>query len=334
MRTSTRLAAALAASTILLTGCTAMPGGEVAALPSVEPASGPGWAGTSDRSAGAPEIAPAPVPAPGGGSVLPYTTGVERQIARTASMTVVVDDVEGSAERVHAVAQALDGWVTHESLGLSADAAGSGRVVPAGSWVTLSVPASRLDEAITQVAGLGTVLSRQSSAEDVTDVVVDVDARIASLEASVARLQDLMGRAGSVADIAAVERELASRQADLEALRSQRVRLSGAVERSTLTVALVTPAESTSTNPLQTGWSRGWAAFLESVALVITVVGALLPFALLGALVALPVVLWLRARRRRARAATPDAAPPDVNEAATDEEPDAADSAAGLSDRT
>ena len=294
MSTTTRLLAALAATTILLTGCSA------ASTPAIEPASAPAPAmpapaGGQSFDAGRAESASDAA----GGGVIGYTTGQERMVARTASLTLVVDDVKATGERIRAMAATLDGWVANESLTLtSAD----GRSMPtAGSWISLSVPASRLDDAIARVGELGTVRDRQASAQDVTDVVVDLDARIKSLEASVARLQELVGRSGSVADIAAVERELATRQADLEAMKSQRLHYAGIVERSTLTIALLTPTQSTSTNPIQTGWSRGWAAFLESVAIIITVVAALLPFALLAALIAVPIVLVLRARRRRAR---------------------------------
>ncbi|HHU38710.1 MAG TPA: DUF4349 domain-containing protein [Propionibacterium sp.] len=291
MDTTTRLLAGLATATILLTGCSASGWNVEPALP--EPAAAPAGGGVAaDRAESG--------SAPAGGQTdrgVPYTTGTERQIARTASLTLVVDDVSATAERIRALTATLDGWVAGESLAL--DPGDGARTMPAGSYLTLSVPASRLDDAIRQVGELGTVRDRNATAEDVTDVVVDLDARIRSLEASVNRLQDLVGRAGSVADIAAVERELSARQADLEAMKSQRLRLAGAVERSTLTVALLTPTQSTTTNPIQTGWSQGWNAFLRSVAALITFVAAVLPFALFFGLIALPV--WLVVRRRRTR---------------------------------
>ena len=290
------LTAALGVSLLLLTGCSAAstPDGTTTEVAPAGPASGP-----AGGRAGAP-VAPAPAQDAGGPVSVPYTTGSGRQIARTTSLTLVVEDVRGTADRIRGVAQALDGWVAQESLQLELGG-GTDGIKPSGSWLTLSVPASRLDAATDQVAALGTVRHRGASAQDLTDTVVDLDARIRSLEASVARLQELVGRAGSVADIAAVERELANRQSELESLTAQRLRLAGAVERATLTVSLLTPAQSTTTNPIQTGWARGWAAFLESVAVLVTVVGAVLPYVLVLALVGLPLAWWWR-RRRSARA--------------------------------
>lgn len=297
------LAATAMAATLALTGCSgatqSMPGGPVVAP---EPAALPGGDGSGAASDGR-EVAPA---AGGGqGAQNPYATGAERQIARTASLTLVVDDVPGTADRIRGIAESLDGWVANESLLLDDDQVRSSL---SGSWVYISVPASRLDQATEQVAALGIVRNRGTSSQDVTDAVVDLDARIRSLEASVTRLQELVGRAGSVADIAAVERELSARQAELESLKSQRLQLAGAVERATLGVSLLTPTQSTTTNPLQTGWARGWAAFLESVAVLITVVGAVLPFAALAAVIVVPLLWWRRRRavRRSARSADAD----------------------------
>lgn len=292
-RVGHRVAAALAVlttSVVLLTGCGSGGSTSVSSQPAVAP--GPAQVGAPEGNVGAPrQVEPA---ADKAGT--PLTVGAGRQIARTASLTLVVQDVRATADQIRGVAQSLEGWVAYESL--QVDAQASDASLPSGSLVTISVPASRLDAATERVAALGVVRNRGTSAEDVTQVVVDVDARIRSLEASVARLQELVGRAGSVADIAAVERELSNRQAELESLKSQRLQLAGAVERSTLTVSLLTPTQSTTTNPLQTGWARGWTAFLESVAILVTVVAAVLPFAAVAALVVVPIVWW----RRRASA--------------------------------
>lgn len=284
------IAAAVVSLLLLLTGCSAT-GEGLGSAPVAAP-----LPGAARDEAGA-------APASGEGGPVPYAEGSERMVARSANLTLVVDDLTGAAARIRGIAEAMDGWVANESLALD----GPDASVAGGSWLSISVPASRLDEATDQVAALGTVRTRGATADDVTEAVVDTDARIRSLEASVTRLEELVGRAGSVADIAAVERELADRQAQLEALKAQRLQLAGAVERATLSVSLLTPTQSSATNPVQTGWARGWAAFLDSVSVLITVVAALLPFLLVAALIAVPVLVWRRRRRVRAAAAvTPE----------------------------
>lgn len=300
MRTS-HIVAALVASAVLLSGCGAgssvsAPMPDIAVKPGAAPAGGSAGVPTRDGA----EVAPKP---PTDAAGVPYTAGDQRYVARSASLTMVVTDVHAAATQVRDIATKMSGWVASESLSLGAERNTYPYPYPSsGSWLTISVPTSRLDEAATAVEGIGTVRQRTASADDMTQTVVDTDARIRSLEASVTRLQELVERAGSVADIAAVERELSTRQADLEAMKSQRLYLSGLVERATLTVSLLTPDQSSTTNPVQTGLARGWAVFLESISVLIMVVAALLPFLLVGALIAVPLALWLRARSRRARA--------------------------------
>lgn len=270
----------LAVTGVLLSGCSA---------PSL---SVPELSGA--RSQGA--VAPAAAPADGGaasdratpGEAGSLATGVERQVVRTASLTLVVPDVLAGADRARSLADGLDGWVASESLAVGAQRG--------PSTVVLSVPASRLSDAVLRAGELGTIAHRGTTADDVTDTLVDLDARRRVLEASIARIEALMARAGSVTEIAQVERELSQRQAELESLRAKQQRLEGKVERATLTLTLQTPAESVAVHPVLHGLQGGLDAFLASVVLVLTVVGALLPWAVLGAL-ALVGVRWLRRRR-------------------------------------
>lgn len=270
--------ACLAVAGVLLSGCSG---------PSL---SVPGFSGSSPQGAAAPATAPGDRAAPDEAG--PLASGVERQVVRAATLTLVVPDVLAAADRARALADALDGWVASESLAVGAQRG--------PSTVVLSVPSSRLGDAVLRAGELGTVAHRGTTADDVTDTLVDMDARRRVLEASIARIEALMARAGSVAEIAQVERELSQRQAELESLRAKQQRLEGRVERATLTLTLQTPAESVAVNPVLHGLRGGLDAFLASVVLVLTVLGALLPWAALVALVALGV-RWL-VRRRTPRA--------------------------------
>ncbi|MDO5533445.1 MAG: DUF4349 domain-containing protein [Propionibacteriaceae bacterium] len=310
MSISTRIIAALVSLAFLLTGCSA----SGLDLPS-------GLPGVTDETRSDPEVAAAPQAgaATDGAAVTDESTPLAgdtgRMIARTMALTLVVDDIPDAARQVREVAASLEGWVSHESLSL--DEAGAPR---GSSEISISVPASQLEAAAERLGALGTVRNRETSAQDVTQSVVDTDARIRMLEASITRLEDLMSRAGSVSDIAAVESELTSRQAEVESLKAQRLQLAGQVERSTVSVRLLMPKQSTSTNPIESGWSRGWEAFVQSVALLVTLAAGLLPFALVAALVIVPILWWRRKRRAKASAplaqesavsASPDAAPSD-----------------------
>lgn len=244
------------------------------------------------------ESVPNAAPEDSGGS------SADRKIARTASLTVVVDDVTAAADQIRSIASTLAGTVTSESLQIDRT---SERWPGSGSTVVVSVPAAGLDKAIDLLASVGTVEGRSVESVDVTDSVVDTEARIATLRASIKRLQDLMERAGSVADIAAVEMELTNRQSDLESMLAQQKSLNGMVESSTVTISLVTRSEVTPTvvTGFLPGLQAGWQGLILATQAGLTVLGMLLPFLAVLAAVVTPLVWWRRSRKAaRARASS------------------------------
>jgi len=222
----------------------------------------------------------------------------DAMIARTASIYLVVDDAVQATQGLHDAATSLQGIVTNETVSLPSDA--DGRRGTAS--VTLRVPADSLDAALTQIAALGKVTDRQITAEDVTSQVVDVDSRVTTMRESIARLQELMKQSGSVADIASVEAQLTQRQADLEALLAQQKSLSQRVATATITVSVRTV--STTEQPPSTGFfgslKAGWNALLQAGRVAIVVIGTLLPWLVLAAIIVVPILLVRRHRRRTA----------------------------------
>jgi hypothetical protein len=103
---------------------------------------------------------------------------------------------------------------------------------------TLRVPANRLDALMDSVAVLGRVETRTVSATDVTEQVVDAEARLAALRASRDRLRQLLERASTVQDVITVERELARVQGELESLEGRLTALRGQVSMSELSARL------------------------------------------------------------------------------------------------
>ena len=154
-----------------------------------------------------------------------------RLLVRQADIGVEVEKPDAASERVVALAPALGGYV--ESSGPGGDP-----IARDDRRVTLRVPSTTLDAAMDSVARLGHVVSRSRSAEDVTDDVVDLDARVTSLRASRDRLRQLLDRATSVSEVLTVERELARAQAELDSLEARLTRARGEVTLARLSVSL------------------------------------------------------------------------------------------------
>ena len=240
-------------------------------------------------------------------------TAQSEHMARNAMLALKVKSIGNAAAAVRSISATHDGVVLSENIGGS-----NGEIVPLDDparvtattygEITISVPADRLDRALTDLSGVGTVLRRETNSENVHDQYVDTESRVKTMRASVDRVRALMARATDIAQIVTLEAELSRRQADLEALESQLASLQDRVARSPIRIGLTTDTGVIADDPgtgFLAGLKGGWEAFTASVVVLLTALGAVLPFALAAAVVGLPV--WWGLRRRRAP--QPPAAP-------------------------
>lgn len=231
-----------------------------------------------------------------------------RMIAREASMYIAVDDVEAAAVQVRTAVTAAQGWVVSEEL--------NPRTEGNEGWANLvvSVPSTALDPSMASLEGIGEVTARTVTSVDVTQDYVDVAARLETMESSVTRVRGLLEDATSIRDIVELETELASREADLDALKARLQSLESDVSHSTITVVLresrdaieAAAASDTDRRGFLWGLERGWQAFVSTGAAALTALGAALPF--LGVAILVGVPLWA-VRRNRGRSDQPGAAP-------------------------
>ena len=223
----------------------------------------------------------------------------DRKLARQANIALTVADVDAAAAKVRAIAAAARGMVLAEAISSEPESPDLGGF----STITISVPTGALDETLDRLAAVGEVHSRNTSTEDVTAQYVDTESRVKTMQASVERVRALMGEATRLADIVSLEAELSRRQADLESLQTQLAALEDAVELAPIEVALSTDETALEDRDDDTGFlaglAAGWDAFTTSVTVLLTALGALLPFAVLAALVGVPLIVWLRRRGTR-----------------------------------
>lgn len=255
-------------------------------------AAAPGQADTLAAPAAPPQMKGADPDAP----TQPLDT--ERAVVRTASLGIEAADVPKAVAQVRAIAQTAQGLVAEES-----------QYSGSGASVTVRVPAPALDRVMDEVSALGTVTQRRSQATDVTDQMVDLDARVASQQASVDRIRALLARAESIGDIASIESQLSQREGELDSLKNRLAALKGKVALSTLSVTLdgpgmlPPPAEPTG---FLGGIAAGWDSMIRVLVVIGAVLGFLIPYVPLVAIVV--AVIW--AVRRTVRRQTPAPATP------------------------
>lgn len=229
---------------------------------------------------------------------------VERSVIAVADITLRSEDVAGAVDTVQSVALSLGGYVSGQDVSSSPDDPERSRAT-----IVVRVPTAKLETAIDRMQDAGELVRVTSDARDVTEQVVDVDSRVESARASVERIRALLSQAQTLGDVVRIESELAQREADLEALLATQRSLADQTAMATLSVTLLAPAAveppPADEDGFVPGLQRGWDALVDVVVVALTVLGVLLPFLVVAALVAGPIAAAWRHRRQRVEPSTP-----------------------------
>jgi hypothetical protein len=123
----------------------------------------------------------------------------------------------------------------------------------------------------------------------------------------VARVRDLLDRASSLQDVVLLEAELSRRESDLESIQARQRALVDKAALATITVTLHSPgavADEPEDAGFLAGLDGGWTALKASTTVVLTVLGYLLPVAVVVAIIGFPAYLLRRRRPASSYAVT------------------------------
>jgi hypothetical protein len=268
----------------ILTGCSAP------SAPSLPDTTTAPAAGLKDGVAAAPAAPPEQVPLP--------VEDAQRDVVKTASMTITVSDTSAAADKAAVMAENSDGRVDSRS-----EDAGSDRGL-ARTSVVLRVPADKLDGVVRELKTLGTVQTAETRSEDVTAQRVDLDARMKALQTSVDRLLGIMRDAKDPEALISAESALSQRQADLDSLRAQRDALGDRIDYSTVDASFVAETIGGPAPNEYQGFvghiEKGWDVLVSVVGNLVLLFALLLPWLGLLAVaggISYGVIRLVRARR-------------------------------------
>lgn len=165
-----------------------------------------------------------------GGDEVEFTAGQEGLlIIKNGALAVQVTDIDAALGTASQQITALGGYAG------GSDRSGEGD--EAHATVTYRIPASRWEEALAGLRGLGEkVLTERYSTDDVTAQVVDLGARIRNLETTEAAFQAIMDRAVDIGDVLKVQAELTKVRGEIEQLAGSKTSLEAQAAFSTLAV--------------------------------------------------------------------------------------------------
>lgn len=302
-----RVAALVAAVLLALAACSSGSSGDSSAgSVSSRDAATSSDSDASDASAGETTggtAAGTPLAADPDQPVDPKAPGLEQpSVVSTGSVSLSAADVAEARAAVRKVATTYAGTVTDEETTTADDQRmGFARLV-------LRVPARSFSRAMSDLEHVADLVDSDTTSKDVSSQVIDVDERVKAARASIDRITTLLSRAEKIGDVMAIEAQLASREADLNSLLRQQAHLADQTALATITVTVDRPAAAPTRQAADDGFlaglAGGWHALRGFATGVATVVGAVLPWLPVAALVGVPA--WLLVRRlRRTPAARP-----------------------------
>jgi hypothetical protein len=253
--------------------------------------------------------------APGQDSLDRASAGANRTVVKAKSV-VMTGEVSLTSKNLEKVRDEVDDLMT--ALGGSVDTEQTsndrkGRIER--STLVLRIPVDKFTVAKKALMGMGKLKASDVSAKDVTTQVIDIDERVQTLQASLDNLQSFQRTAKDVKDLLDYEEKITARQSELQSLKAQQSYLADQTSMSTITLTLsvpdkyVAPPDALEDAGFLAGLKAGWHALGDMVVVGLTVLGALLPFLVVGVILGVPTWLGVRALLRRRRAALPPAAP-------------------------
>jgi len=173
---------------------------------------------------------------------------------------------------------------------------------PARAMLDVRVPPAKLDAFLAKVTALGSVGEHRIAAEDKTDEVLDIEARLKNMADYRDNLRRMMATPhAKLSELIEVERELTRVQADIDSLASRRKALANLTEKVRVTLQIVarpSVIERGTWAPVTHAFLRAGHVLAGSLATLVEVAVALLPWLLVLAGLIAAFKAWRRKRRR------------------------------------
>ena len=164
-----------------------------------------------------------------------------RQLIVESWVGLEVDDIDAAVRHVETIAAQRGGWVESAEI--------YGEAGYRSASVQLRVPADHLDNVLDTLRGLGRVTDEGVSSTDVTERLIDNEARLSAWHAQEARLVTLLENAPTVEDIIQIEQRIAQVRSDIERVEATQRNLTNRVATSLITVNLRLPARFAADSP-------------------------------------------------------------------------------------
>ena len=218
------------------------------------------------------------------------------QIIYTANLTLESKDYDTARAALDAALNDAGGYL--ESSSEYSDI-GSSRSVN----LTFRVPEENYQSFLDAVAQAGNVTYKSQQADDVTTQYMDVETRLANLEAQRTRLQELQAQADNLSDLLQIETSLTDVQSQIESWQSQLDWYSNQVQQCTVYVNLsevqnYTPTDESFLGSVGAAFAQGWSNFVNGLQQLAVWLAGAWPVVLVVAAAAAGFAVWRKKRKK------------------------------------
>ncbi|WP_322800428.1 DUF4349 domain-containing protein [Thermoflexus sp.] len=227
------------------------PPAPVGARPQIERAGGPVAENAQQLkgapSVGAPAATPVAVNPPG---VLPNPAA--RMIIKNAEMRLVVSSVDEALTRIEGLVTDVGGYILSSRTWFQDE--------EKYASLTFAVPSERFEETLGRLRRIAMrVADENTSGQDVSQEYVDLEARLANLEAAAARLREFLKEAKSVEEALQVEARLRELEGEIAQVKGRMNFLKGRSAYSLITAILepLRPTPTPTPTPTPIVWNPG-----------------------------------------------------------------------------
>ena len=218
------------------------------------------------------------------------------KIIYTANLTLESKDYDTARAALDAALNDAGGYL--ESSSEYSDV-GSSRSVN----LTFRVPEENYQSFLDAVAQAGNVTYKSQQADDVTTQYMDVETRLANLEAQRTRLQELQAQADNLSDLLQIETSLTDVQSQIESWQSQLDWYSNQVQQCAVYVNLsevqnYTPTDESFLGSVGAAFAQGWSNFVNGLQQLAVWLAGAWPVVLVVAAAAAGFAVWRKKRKK------------------------------------
>ena len=250
------------------------------------------------------------------------TDETAQKIIYNASLSMESTDFDAARETLLAAVEASNAWMESTSV------YGTEKDHDRSADYTVRVPVDNYRAFLAAAGEAGSVRNVSENAQNITSSYIDVESRLAALDAQRTRLNELADQAETTADLLEIESQLSDVQYQLENYTRQLRNMDQQVSYSTVDiyleeVATLTPTGVTFTERIADAFGGGWDAFVGFVQGLVIALVYLWPVVLIVIAVIAALRFWRKRHPKAPKAPKPIQTPPPAAEypVKQDEEP-------------